>query len=365
MEHKLAKGMVMKQKRIQLGINEIVQVSCGTLLNRPSISFFEQICDDVNAVKKGDLFVLTQENAQEVITLAIQKGAFGILFSGNIAMGDEEVAWISVQDLQSSLMRLLRHYLLIHNKILLALEKDAYEIATQVITPNKNLSIFSGSLTGLIAHLLGRENAYTLYYDTTQKAQFLEKQQEIQILSKERLGDEKLPFIVESYSLFGIKIFYQDADYFLPLPKLFIQTLARVIEFCLEHSLKVNLENFIGISSFKPVFLDERGFISKPGATNKVFLATENIELYERYLAYFTMHAKWAYLNLFVPKQYQEIYAPYAKVVPFSTNDEIFESLVYQKYNFALVLGINTQVLEEHFTKIEDENNLFNYTNLE
>ena len=47
----------MKRKEMQISVNEIVEIAFGTLLNQPSISFFNQICDEVNEIKQGDLFV--------------------------------------------------------------------------------------------------------------------------------------------------------------------------------------------------------------------------------------------------------------------------------------------------------------------
>lgn len=97
----------MKRKEMQISVNEIVEIAFGTLLNQPSISFFNQICDEVNEIKQGDLFVANHlkkspQEVQKEIEEAVQRGAFGILFSGNIAMSDPEVAWISVEDLEQS-----------------------------------------------------------------------------------------------------------------------------------------------------------------------------------------------------------------------------------------------------------------------
>ena len=51
MEVKLVKGLYVKKNGIQLSVNEIVEITYGTLLNQPSISFFNQICDDVQKIK--------------------------------------------------------------------------------------------------------------------------------------------------------------------------------------------------------------------------------------------------------------------------------------------------------------------------
>lgn len=361
----------MKKKEIQISVNEIVEIAFGTLLNQPSISFFNQICDEVSEVKKGSLFVAhtskkSTEESQKEIVEAVQKGAFGILFSGNIAMSDPEVAWISVEDLEQSLVRIMRHYLIVGNKILFLLNSDEYQIASQIIIPKKNLGCYCGSLVKLIHYILTCDVAYILYCNTQINLGALPKnQQEIKLLPQERLNDEDLPFAINSYSLFGIKIFYKTLDYEIPLPKLFIQPLARVLRFCEEYSSAVAMENLVGISSFKPLYLDERGFISKPGTTNRVLLACGDTKLYEQYLAYFTMYAKWARLMLFVPQIYQEIYAPYAEVRCFETHQELFEQLIHEKYNFALILGVKTEIFEERFINNTQEQSLFEYAHLE
>ena len=353
------------QKGIQIGVNEIVEIAFGTLLNKPSISFFTQICDNPSAVRRGDLFVLTQKDpiqAQKDIEEAVQKGAFGILFSGNIAMSDEEVAWISVEDLEQSLMRILRHYLMMHNKILFLLDRDEYSIATQIIVPKKNLGFYCGSLSGLISYILQSDMAYFLHCNLYLNVESLPKnQQEIKILPQDKIEDDKLPFSINSYSLFNIRIFYKSADYELPLPRLFVQSLARILQFCETYSFAVQLDHFTFIENFKPLFLDERGVIAKPGTTNKVLLACSNDKLYGQYLAYFTMNAKWAHLALFVPSAYQEIYAPFAKTFSYTSKDALFASLVKERYNFALILGVDTQTREERFVSQTHEMNLFEY----
>lgn len=360
---------MIKKKEMQISVNEIVEIAFGTLLNQPSISFFNSICDEVNEIKQGDLFVAfgkTLEETEKEIEEAVKKGAFGILFSGNIAMSDPEVAWISVEDLEQSLVRIARHYLIVGNKILFLLSPDEYQIASQILLPKKNLGCYCGSLVKLVRYILASDVAYILHCNSQINLSSLpKKQQEIKLLPQEKLEDSALPFAINSYSLFGIKIFYKTFDYEIPLPKLFIQPLARVVKFCEEYSLEVQMNNLERISSFRPLYLDERGFISKPGATNKVLLACMDTELYERYLAYFTMYAKWARLMLFVPQIYQELYAPYAAVRCFDSPQELFGKLLDEKYNFALILGVETEVFEQEFVNDAHEQSLFDYAHLD
>ena len=365
MEVKLVKGLYVKKNGIQLSVNEIVEITYGTLLNQPSISFFNQICDDVQKIKKGDLFVARDSKD---IAKAVQEGAFGILFSDEIAMSDSEVAWIYVENLDEALVRILRHYLIMRNEILFLLNSDEYELSHQILIPKKSFIHFDGSLVQLISYVLEGENtAYILYHNAIQLdfSNLPQFQQEIKELDKQKIPEESFLFSINSFSLFGMKIFYKSVDYSLPIPKLFLQLLARVLKFAEEYSLEADLEKLEGLSNFKPLYLDERGFISKPGATNKVVLACKDIKLYEQFLAYFKMYAKWARLMLFVPKEYQEIFTPYAEILGYETKEELFSQVLVQKYNFALVLGVETQDFEERFQGQVEEQNLFDLANID
>lgn len=346
----------MKRENIQIGINEVVEITFGSLLNRPSISFFNRISSKQEDVQRGDLFVAFDSSS---IDVAIKNGAFGILFSGDVPISDNEVAWICVEDLDQALIKLLRHYLIIRNKILFLLNHDEYDIAKCVFYQNKKISYNNGGVIDLLASVIYEDNPYIMYKFSNNIKLNDDIKQEIKILDETKISDDKLPFLINSFSLFGIKIFYNSMDYTLPLPKLFIQPLARILKLADEYCFSVKLDNLTGISSFKPLYLDERGFISLPGTTNKVILSCEEVKLYEQYLAYFTMHAKWAKLILFVPKQYHEIYSPYAEVICYEDREDLFSDLVVQKYNFALILGLDSGVFEDRFKREDKETSLF------
>ena len=349
----------MKKRSLQIGINEIVEVTFGTMLNKPSISFFSGICDDINAIKQGDLFVAKNtEDAHE----AIIKGAFGILFSGEIAINDKEVAWISVDNLDQALFKILRHFLIVGNKKLFLLSKEEFEILFQILLPKNNVLCVNDNIVGLIHKVIDLENPYIFYHNES----FVLREDwdlsgEISFLSNEKIPDDKIPFTLNSFSLFSMRIFYKSMDYTISLPKIFLQLLARILKLVEEYSFAIDLENLSGLSCFKPLYLDIRGFTSKLGATNRVLISTENNRLYEQYLAYFLMYAKYAKLKLFVPKIYAELFAPYADVVIYENREELFASLLDGKYNFALILGEKIEVFEERFKKQEIEQSLFDF----
>ena len=347
----------MKKGNIQIGINEIVEVAFGTMLNKPSISYFSGICECVENVKSGDLFIA--RNTQDAHE-AIIKGAFGILFSGEIAINDNEVAWIGVDNLEQALFKILRHFLIIKNKKLFLLNKEEFEILSQILEQKDNVLCVKCNVVELISKILTQENAYIFYHnkDFIVDENFMHNS-EIATLNKEKIPDEKLPFVLNSSSLFTMRIFYQSKDYEIPMPTIFLQLLARILLVIEEYSFAINLENLSGISCFKPLYLDVRGFISKPGATNRVLISTEENRLYEQYLAYFLAHARWAKLMFFVPVIYKDIFSPYGEIATYQNKEELFALLLEGQYNFALILGENIKTFEERFLCNEVECSLF------
>ncbi|CAM2905737.1 hypothetical protein [Helicobacter burdigaliensis] len=353
----------MKKKTIEMGVNEIVEIAYGTLLNQPSISYFTNICDNLLEVREGMLFIAYDEKE---IQEAIQKGAFGILFSGNFAMKDEEVAWISVEDIEFSLLRILRHYIMINNILFFALKLDEYEILDSILVNKKNYACVNGSLVQLIQKVIKGESSHIFYKNTNER--LYEVVKEVHILDKIKLSEEEYSFKLISYSLFSMKILYghtQSLEYTIPIPKLFIQSFAKVLSLAESYSLEVKLENIAMLSNFKPLYVDNKGFLAAFGSTNQVLIATEDLKLYEQFLAYFNLYAKWARLLFFVPNPYKEIFKPYVDMRFFYNKEELFNKLASEKYNFAIILGVDSKILEEHYIHNEKQTDLFEFFNEE
>ena len=71
-------------------VNEVVEITRGTLLNTPSITMFSRIICDVEQIQKGDLFIAYQADLSH-ITQAIQAGAYGIICEEKIKINDDEI----------------------------------------------------------------------------------------------------------------------------------------------------------------------------------------------------------------------------------------------------------------------------------
>ena len=66
-------------------LENVIALTHATLLNSPYVSDFSGITYEVKSVKRGSLFVAKESSE---IELAIQNGAYGILFDSPMQMCD-------------------------------------------------------------------------------------------------------------------------------------------------------------------------------------------------------------------------------------------------------------------------------------
>lgn len=374
------------QKHDKISVNELVEISFGVLLNRPSIEYFYGICDEPEKVQRGDLFVLNpdkiisfkkaQNNAKaglfsaqtelaQAVAKAISNGAYGVLFSGEIGISSTEVAWVSCDDLQSALIRIVRYYLALNHSILFALNPAEYELCECIIENNENI-LHQDSLATLANRLRNEKSSYIFYKEPPSKnarssiakiAQIMGFS-EFRALGNNKIAENKMPFSLISFSLFEMRIFYQSNEYEIALPQFFAQSLARVILLLQELRQKINLANEIKTHSFCPIYLDSSGFVSTPGTSNRVLLATNDRALFEQYLVYFRLYAKWARTCIFANSALAPLFTEFAPFYASDSESLLFENLLNKKYNFALIFGTEAQTIINRFAK-PDEKGLF------
>jgi ferrochelatase len=122
-------------------IDDIVNIVDAELINNGYISDIVGFAKNLKRVKREYLFISNDINE---IQKAIKKGAYAILFSDDfIKVTDKEIAWIKVEDIKESLLKLLKYKLL---------DKELYftdEITLQIIkslNKSKKLAVLDDSL---------------------------------------------------------------------------------------------------------------------------------------------------------------------------------------------------------------------------
>lgn len=317
-------------------VNEIVEITKGTLLNTPSIAMFTRIVCSVEHIQRGDIFIALDS---KLIAQAIENGAYGVIYEKQdeqIAISDEEVAYIMVENMPDCLTRLIRYKLLAKNIALIALNPIEEAIAKNIICDERT-RFFDGELQDCV-ELLNDENIAFIF---TCNEQILSLS--FHILHTQK--PDKRPFLVLSNTLFDSTILYNSAHYRINLPKLFFNELSIVLTLCERESIAVDLSHFGQIPFFKPNFLNAFGKIIEYGQASKVAIAEDDIEQFKRYMAYIANNATWGKILFLVPQPYLELFNQIAQTFAYHTHTELCDYIYKENFNFALVLGINDETL--------------------
>ncbi len=90
-------------------LGEALDILYGELINTPYISAFSGATQKLEYVESGNLFFVKNLND---VKEAINRGAYGIVFEGDLEIQDKEIAWIKVLDISKSIKRFIRYILL-------------------------------------------------------------------------------------------------------------------------------------------------------------------------------------------------------------------------------------------------------------
>jgi ferrochelatase len=124
-----------------LKISSLLDITGGVLLNSPAISFITQIHTKVHKINEGDLFI--SSNTDEIYE-AVSRGAFCIITDNDMLLSDPEIAWIKVDDINKTAIKLVRF--LFANKKLESFYFDSisYELL-EIYNPDKSKYFFLNS----------------------------------------------------------------------------------------------------------------------------------------------------------------------------------------------------------------------------
>jgi len=231
-------------------IEDIVNITDGELLNEGYIKDILAFSDEVKKVKREYLFI---SNNIDDIKEAIQKGAYAILFSKNLKIIDDEIAWIKVEDINEAFLKLLKYKLL---------DKTLYytdEITLQIIA-----SINRDKRLAIIDKVNFEYLNDDFIYVTSQ-----EKVKNIAIEKKEIKKEISItplhttPFITE--------FSFNNQKYSLIFPVLYLENLEKALSFFENLELAYHLKD-IKIDRFIPEFINSRYEKVAFGRTERVVI---------------------------------------------------------------------------------------------
>jgi len=259
-------------------IDSIVRISGGVLLNTPSVDSIEDIKISSKNVKRGDLFIDVNGNTEE-IEEAVQNGAYCILTALIPKISDEEIAWVSVKDLEKSLIKLARFYAVEKNFRFIPLLDVQYALAKSLHVEEKAKLLSNFTFEALMQILKSEKE--TLFFVV--KNSFIQNVDPTIKKIKSKIEPDK---IFEN-GLFHSSFIYKDKFVKeVRLSSFFIPYLCSLIEYFDQLKINYKIDNFNNFEHFYPQFVTSKLEISDFGTTRRVIIFESEIKLYNEELEY-------------------------------------------------------------------------------
>jgi len=324
-------------------IEDILNLTEGTLSNTPKVQAIDAATVYVSKVDSGDLFF---SSSQEEINQAVESGAYAIVYDGeNIIRKDEEIAWIKVSDIRLAAYKLIRYVTIKKETQFFHIAEHELTFLKMILTHKTNISFISNDWRKAFEQILNAQDS--LFVGTDRELMHLIKP-DVQKLEKEVEGYVVSDTLFKTTFKVGGFV-YQEKD----LIPFHLEYLLRVIHFCNENALPYDMERLKHTKHFTPVFINSHLQSTKSSNSDQVAIFTDNIADIVEAREYIRRTNTWVKGIFITP--------PKTKVPGidrphwFETEEEIREILKNTLFNYAFIYKADKSILN----KLKEENSLF------
>ena len=324
-------------------IEDLLNLTAGRLVTEPTVTAINSVTVYPSKVDEGDLFI---SNSQEDIERAIEKGAYGIIFSDtSIKVTDREVAWIEVSDIQKAAFKLIRYVLISRESSFYLYNEHELSFLKMVLTQKNNLEILPNDWRKMFEKIL---NSTAKMFIGTDELLMKMIKPDVSTLNKEASCE----IITDTLFRTTFKIngyIYQEKE----IAPFHVDYLQRVVEFCDTHYLPYDLDRVKYTKHFVPVFIDGFLNVMNPSKSDKVAIFTDNLKDIYNAREYVRYNGAWVKTIVLTP--------PKTKVDGvdrpnwYESVDEAREILKNAYFNYAFVYALDRKMLP----KIKEEYSLF------
>jgi len=248
-------------------IEDILNLTEGTLSNAPQIQAIESATVYQSKVEHGDLFFSSN---QEEIDQALANGAYAIVYDDDsIIKKDNEIAWIKVSDIQLAAFKLIRYVIIKKEAQFFLLSPHELTFLKMLLTHKTNIHFIANDWRKAFEQILNSDG--TLYVGTDKELMKLIKP-DIQKLEREVDGYAVFDTLFKTTFKVGGYV-YQEKD----LIPFHLEYLLRVIHFCDANNLPYDIERLHYSKHFTPVFIDNHLQKKRSSQSEQVAIFTDNI----------------------------------------------------------------------------------------
>ncbi|MDR1911108.1 MAG: hypothetical protein LBQ52_02010 [Helicobacteraceae bacterium] len=224
-------------------IASLAEATRGRLLNDPSISQIEGFSFSPKTTRRGDCYF--HNGDENAINAAIANGAFAIVFAHNVQLGDSEIAWIAVDDMNRALLSIARYLLIERNIAVFRASKISAAIAKSVIA-DKRLIVNPACQEAI--EELNRDKEFSPLFVCQENVELLEA-----AIAIEPFALENAPPQIEvvEETILKTTILYENQLISLALPSLFLTELSATIGFAQRFGLQTRFDRALELERFK------------------------------------------------------------------------------------------------------------------
>ena len=314
-------------------ISSIVDIVDGELLNSPSISFINNISSDANKVKTSDMFIA--KNIKD-LKIALQNGAYAVIFEKDFEVIDNEIAFIKVKNLELALLKIVR-YKLSTLKIKSYFCTDETFDMLKLYQNNHTKPIF------LISKNI--EKAFKFIDDIKDGDILISKNKKllesIYPDSKEfekKLDENSIKNLIK-HSLFELSFSYKDI-YFskLRLSKIYLNSFLNIYDF---FKGNIDISKLKLYSNFKAIFIDKDFQPIESGKSDSFIICQTNKNLIPIEITYLKNEFKYA-KTIFVSK-YKISFLDEKEQIIINNIEDLKNILKNLKFNCVYLIGFTNQ----------------------
>lgn len=314
-------------------ISSIVDIVDGELLNSPSISFINNISSDANKVKTSDMFIA--KNIED-LKIALQNGAYAVIFEKDFEVIDNEIAFIKVKNLELALLKIAR-YKLSTLKIKSYFCTDETFDMLKLYQNNHTKPIF------LISKNI--EKAFKFIDDIKDGDILISKNKKllesIYPDSKEfekKLDENSIKNLIK-HSLFELSFSYKDI-YFskLRLSKIYLNSFLNIYDF---FKGNIDISKLKLYSNFKAIFIDKDFQPIESGKSDSFIICQTNKNLIPIEIAYLKNEFKYA-KTIFISK-YKISFLDEKEQIIINNIEDLKNILKNLKFNCVYLIGFTNQ----------------------
>ena len=314
-------------------ISSIVDIVDGELLNSPSISFINNISSDANKVKTSDMFIAKNI---ENLKIALQNGAYAVIFEKDFEVIDNEIAFIKVKNLELALLKIAR-YKLSTLKIKSYFCTDETFDMLKLYQNNHTKPIF------LISKNI--EKAFKFIDDIKDGDILISKNKKllesIYPDSKEfekKLDENSIKNLIK-HSLFELSFSYKDI-YFskLRLSKIYLNSFLNIYDF---FKGNIDISKLKLYSNFKAIFIDKDFQPIESGKSDSFIICQTNKNLIPIEITYLKNEFRYA-KTIFVSK-YKISFLDEKEQIIINNIEDLKNILKNLKFNCVYLIGFTNQ----------------------